>query len=397
MIISFTIENFLSIGAPIKLDFRPKSIKESPKNIYNHKTHPLLKSLCLTGTNASGKTSIIKAMKFFRDFIVKGGKNLMYQGIENFEPFLLDELSRLVSTKFEIEFSLDNNYYDYYLEFNKYEIITESLDTKGKNSKKGKNIFTRHKSEYIIGSSFRKSLSPITKFVNKNSPFISMAAQLASPIAYTIITFIRSFKIIIDLDIEESLKITLQLLKHKPTSLKIRKFVYDGDFGFDSILIKNNRIKTINIIETSNGIQEVVFDLLDDESLGTKKYFSLAGSIITSLIKGTPLIIDEFDSSLHPNLGSKIISLFNSVDNNPNGAQLIFTTLNPKYLQINLLRRDQQLFIYKKNKATKISSTYLERIRNDLNIERQYYKGEITKLPNPDDSQLNLFLDNEEE
>jgi len=189
----------------------------------------------------------------------------------------------------------------------------------------------------------------------------------------------------------------LQLLKHKPTSLKIRKFVYDGDFGFDSILIKNNRIKTINIIETSNGIQEVVFDLLDDESLGTKKYFSLAGSIITSLIKGTPLIIDEFDSSLHPNLGSKIISLFNSVDNNPNGAQLIFTTLNPKYLQINLLRRDQQLFIYKKNKATKISSTYLERIRNDLNIERQYYKGEITKLPNPDDSQLNLFLDNEEE
>ena len=71
--------------------------------------------------------------------------------------------------------------------------------------------------------------------------------------------------------------------------------------------------------------QSVTFPFLDNESEGTIKYFSLAYPIIDALDNGKPLIVDEFDSKMHPILTERVISLFNSKETNPRCAQLIFT------------------------------------------------------------------------
>lgn len=46
------------------------------------------------------------------------------------------------------------------------------------------------------------------------------------------------------------------------------------------------------------------------------------------LDEGTLLIVDELDSHLHPLLTKHLVSLFNSVEFNPNGGQFIFTSHN---------------------------------------------------------------------
>ena len=46
------------------------------------------------------------------------------------------------------------------------------------------------------------------------------------------------------------------------------------------------------------------------------------------LDEGTLLIVDELDSHLHPLLTKHLVSLFNSVEFNPNGDQFIFTSHN---------------------------------------------------------------------
>ena len=62
---------------------------------------------------------------------------------------------------------------------------------------------------------------------------------------------------------------------------------------------------------------------------------------------GKRLIIDEFDSKMHPLLTCRIITLFNSKETNPKNAQLIFTTHDTNLLSANIFRRDQIWFTQK--------------------------------------------------
>jgi hypothetical protein len=79
--------------------------------------------------------------------------------------------------------------------------------------------------------------------------------------------------------------------------------------------------------------------------------------VADTLKKGATLIIDEFDSSIHPSAIMNIIGIFHNDEVNINHAQLIFNTHNPLYLNNNLFRRDEIKFI-DRNEETKYSRHY---------------------------------------
>jgi uncharacterized protein len=85
----------------------------------------------------------------------------------------------------------------------------------------------------------------------------------------------------------------------------------------------------------------------DDESLGTQRFFGIAGSIISALELGKVLAIDEIDDSLHPLLVRRLIELFHTSETNPHGAQLIVNTHDVTLLDTRLFRRDQIWFTEK--------------------------------------------------
>ena len=133
------------------------------------------------------------------------------------------------------------------------------------------------------------------------------------------------------------------------------------------------------------------------ESRGTLKMIDFAMLFQEIFEDGGILVMDEFDNALHPEIVKGIISLFSDQDLNKNGAQLIFTTHNPIYLNNKIFRRDQIIFI-EKDPQSYHSVLYTladfgsEEVRNDENYLINYFKGKYSSMPYID---FSVFLKKE--
>ena len=81
------------------------------------------------------------------------------------------------------------------------------------------------------------------------------------------------------------------------------------------------------------------------ESYGTIRFINEFPLVILALLTGGTLVMDEFDASIHPMTLMNIINIFHNDEVNRNGAQLIFNTHNPIFLDATLLRRDEIKFV----------------------------------------------------
>jgi hypothetical protein len=108
----------------------------------------------------------------------------------------------------------------------------------------------------------------------------------------------------------------------------------------------------------------------------------LTGPVLDSLENGYVLAVDELDSKLHPNLVCKLVSLFNSVEHNPNNAQLIFNTHDTNLLDSGLFRRDQIWFTEKDRiGVSKLFSLADFAVRKNENFEDNYIAGKYGAIP----------------
>ena len=91
MLLAIELENFASIEDKIRLDFRAGNINSSQSmklkdNIIDWKGQKILKTIGLFGPNASGKTSIIRSIRFCCMMVLKShlhNENTSF----NFQPF----------------------------------------------------------------------------------------------------------------------------------------------------------------------------------------------------------------------------------------------------------------------------------------------------------------------
>ena len=93
------------------------------------------------------------------------------------------------------------------------------------------------------------------------------------------------------------------------------------------------------------------------ESVGTLRMIYIMPAIIVALKRGATLAVDELDASLHPVITMNLISIFHNDRINTKGAQLIFNTQNPVYMDHDILRRDEIKYV-ERDKKTKTSSLY---------------------------------------
>lgn len=119
-----------------------------------------------------------------------------------------------------------------------------------------------------------------------------------------------------------------------------------------------------------------------DESGGTRALFGLAGPVVDALRRGGVLLVDELDQSLHSNLATRIVDLFNDPATNPNNAQLLFNTHDTNLLSGDMLRRDQVWFTEKTGDgATHLFPLTDFRARKSENLERGYLQGRYGGVP----------------
>ncbi len=425
MLIRFGCSNYKSIYGYQELLFTASSLKDPQADLINTSALPdaILPSIAIYGANASGKTNMIEALKFFVRFIRNSYKKAETNYIDR-PIFKLNADAKDETSEFDMDFILGKTHYHYGFKINDKAVIEEWLFSYSyENRKSRKVLFHRNKleeDEYKFSKLLKGENRVIARLTRDNSLFLSAATQsnhefLSSIHAYFMVAFSFRFDQVLSTQV-----ITRNLKKNIGAISHVTQFLKNAGAGIERIELKVKKPKEDDIelreklktalsgllnnflgddinrlhefddslfddrLELSHKDQNgnlVLFEL-EEESLGTKAMIALLTPAFKALNQGGIFIVDEIESSLHALLTLQVIKLFNHKATNPNGAQLLFTTHETHILCSNLLRRDQIWFSEKNlNGETVIAPLTDYQLRSTDNIQKGYLEGRFGAIP----------------
>ena len=160
------------------------------------------------------------------------------------------------------------------------------------------------------------------------------------------------------------------------------------DLDIEDFRVEKREAGDIQVF-TKHNVDGSTYEInLSEESSGTKKLFGLLPFIAESLTKGTTLVIDELDAKIHPVLLKHIIMLFNDIEINRHGAQLIFTSHDLSTMNSEVFRRDEIWFVAKGNEQNSKLYSLVEfknpdgtSVRKDAKFDKQYLEGKYGADP----------------
>jgi hypothetical protein len=129
---------------------------------------------------------------------------------------------------------------------------------------------------------------------------------------------------------------------------------------------------------------DISFFGLNDESQGTRRFFSLIGPWLQSLGLGFTVFADEIHASLHPMLTRRLIEVFHNPQLNRHNGQLVMTTHDVSLMDSSLFRRDQ-IWLTEKDEEGAAHlyslSDYKKKPRKEENWRRSYMAGRYGAVP----------------
>ncbi|MCK9313844.1 MAG: ATP-binding protein [Methanocorpusculum sp.] len=410
MLIQFKFKNFKSFRDDTILDLSATKVTEHPHHIVTIGKEKILKTAAIYGANASGKTNIYDALGYMSYYVTNsfnfGGANTTDKpgGYEKTQPFLLDTVSKDMSSLFEVYFTL-NNYdgkiYNYGFTVDEKGVFEEWLNYKAETGRKYLPIFYRSRGSEIEFPKIPKEHRDNLKIALKDETLIvSLGAILKVPILESIHNW---FTELLFLNFGEP-RANLYYSRHMPPGFakdpEVRKEVAAYLSTFDNGIVDftveevpsseagKAPAYSIDAVHQVNESGETVKIPLGQESAGTQKMFALYPPLQEVLESGGVLFVDELNARLHPLLVQDFIITFLDVKTNPNNAQLIFTTHDTWQLSSALLRRDEIWFTEKdENGASRLYSLVdfkgenAAKIRKDENYARNYLLGKYGAIP----------------
>jgi len=430
MIINFNIKNFGSIKNQQTLSFEADKTKHL-EDFYVSKIKKLrlLKIALIYGANASGKTTILKAIDFLKDLVLEPAEKKTEK--RDFKPFLFDINTPKENTILSIDFLQNETRYFYEVEFNQEAIIKEVLKFSNPNSAKVftrttdlKNQFTEIKfgGKIKVGKTALKTLEANTLWnntvlggylkTNIEIKELKEASNWFKDYLYSLIYPKSDLAMFITSLIDEN-KIkkenVLTILKKADLNISdilIEKKEKDIPEGLLDFIEKSSNIpdEELKKIKSKRKITTVQLDLehfvegekytlpFELESEGTKRYYSFAGLLNLLIKESNAFPIDELGSSLHPDLYQYFLLSFLA---NSKNSQIIATTHNREILNDRDIIRDDAIWITDKSKdaSTELYSfadfdtTVIRDTTNRLNA---YKSGKLGGIPNVGDYYLDL-------
>jgi AAA15 family ATPase/GTPase len=412
MILEIRLSNFFSIKDEIVLDLRAANIKSKnakalTDNLFKSGKEEILKSVTIYGANASGKSNIIKAIRFCC-IMVLNSHNHNENTTFNYKKFKFSGCDSKPSNFF-IRFISNEIEYEYSFSLMQDKILKESLHyyPKGRITK----IFTRNESlgkikkeKYSFGSVIKRPHDIIANTSDKTL-YISRASQMDRDIAKEIFnyfnsTFILGYlghntpkiewlfdkyktKLLEALKIADSDIVDIELKKIQQQGKNIKADVNNMTLSVEDVMKDHLQISTFHKADPKIG-----FDLLTEESEGTKKLFTIMLNIIDIVTNNKILLVDEIGDSLHSDIIEYIFNLFRAGDK----AQLICTTHNTRFLDLKKFRKDQIYFVNKKENASSDLYSLFDYsdFRDTMDLEKAYLQGRFDAIPFIDDSLDNL-------
>lgn len=435
MLVQIRVKNFLSFKDEQVLSFEPDSLKDIDLPLIKYTkfdlSYTLLKSLVLFGHNSYGKSNVIKSLQFFINQIFHSYSNAKNSDSIEVNNFKLNDYSEKDETKIELTFILNEMKFRFGFVINQGIIIEEYL-FHGKYKMRENSIYTRKDNEIRYNSSLKKDgldINIVNSLTKSNSLVFSTLLELGDTpiIIKEIANWFKSWIIISDLRDFNYVEKAKKIYSNPLYSATIFKFLENSDIGFTTVkkklddkyknsedydfmvnVVNSDEVENFNLLteherfssEKVKILPNLFFELLKNESSGSIKYFFLACFLSKSIIKGTPIFIDELDSKFHSHLIENLIDVFLNESNI--GAQLLFTSHNPYILDNkDLFRRDQIILVDKNTygeSSLKSMHTKGDPLRNDQSRIKLYLegkKGGISKkriLKNEDPNQIKLDI-----
>ncbi len=418
MLLQFSVNNYKSIKDTITFSMATSSKDEG--NSFNIGKYELLKSAIIYGANASGKSNFLKAMAFMGKIVLN--KHKVIQSTDTLEhfPFKLNTDTQNSSSTFEIVCFINNIKYRYGFEMDDTTVYAEWLyaDEKGKESK----LFYRdvEEDDYVNPTKFEVGI----KFFNKKNIKIEVPInelfiwkcdkEEDGEIAKSILKWFSKFNMIDGMEHDGYIGFAMEQMKNEEFKNEIINLVKTADIGIEDIklneeevplhifekmnfpsdlkeeILENGGLKKVLVNtyhkqydENNNEVGKIIFELDEEESKGTRKFFKMSAPILNTLREGKVLIIDELDASLHPMLTKHLLKLFHDENINTKNAQLVFATHDTNMLTPSMFRRDQ-IWLTEKDKfgATDLYSlAQLKDVIKNENFEKQYIQGKYGAIP----------------
>jgi AAA15 family ATPase/GTPase len=410
MLLQFTVNNYKSIKDTTT--FSMATTSKDKGNSFKVKKYELLQSAIVYGANASGKSNFLKALIFMCRIVLNRDKVILSTDRLPHYPFKLSTETEDSSSSFEMVFFIKETKYRYGFELDNSTVYAEWLyaDENGKESK----LFYRDIEEgelYVNRLKFKEGLR---LKVSKNQLFLWKCDQEGGEISASILQWFSRLNMINGMEDGQYVNHAMKQMENEQFKKELIALVKTADIGIEDVLLEeediprsviedmplpaelkkqfleSDSLKKVSLLthhkkydEEKNEIGITTFELDEEESRGTQKFFKMSAPILNTLREGKVLIIDELDASLHPMLTKHLIKLFHNKEINKLNAQLIFATHDTNLLHPSMFRRDQ-IWLTQKDRygATELYSlAQFKNVRKDEDFEKKYIQGKYGAVP----------------
>jgi AAA15 family ATPase/GTPase len=430
MIINFSLQNFGSVKDKQTLTFEADK-SDHLENSYIIHTNGLrlLKIALIYGANASGKTTILKALEFLRDIILEPETKKTDE--LDFQPFLFDAETPNENSVISIEFITNDTKYFYEVEFFRKAVVNEVLNFYNPNKANVykrttdiKNQFTEIKfgSKIKIDKLFEINLEANTLWNNTVLGGFLKTNVDVKELKEAVEWFKNYLRPVIYTKTQLERFVTSKITKGELSKIDVINILQKADFHISDIVIQEeekeipdgyidfvkkqlkapdnevkkleekDKITSVNIAFEHTVIQSKYNLPIEMESQGTRRFYGFAGLLALLIKNSTAFPIDELESSLHPDLYTHFILSFLL---NTDKSQIIATTHNLEILDNKDIFRNDVIWFTNKNEncATELYSLAdfdSSIVRNTTNIYNAYKSGKLKAIPNLGDNFIDL-------
>ena len=421
MIQEFQVQNFFSIRERQTISFVPTH-DDNMRGQYVHEVADgvhLLKIGIVYGSNASGKTTLLNALSFFRSLMLEKPE-AKFDGMGYF-PFLLDKHSEGEHSYMQMTFWVKGEKYVMNLEFDSHRIYEESLlvyasarpaslykrvyqpesdhtevvfgNKAGIDKAAQRAIEGNTTNTYTVMAAFGQSNAHTSKLNDVFEFFYSGMQDVLSPRNY--LSFDVKNELRNDKDGKKK-RFLLQLLKASDFNIvdmmldereelitpEMEKAINSAPISDEAKteMLKRGTIKHDEIMFSHTG-EEGNYELHERlESAGTHRFLGMSTVLYYALHENCFIPIDEIETSIHYELLSYFIKLF--LANSEGSSQLLMTTHDINLLNEDFIRRDVVWFTDK----SKVGATQVKRLSSlglhkTMNPYNAYKQGKLVDLP----------------
>lgn len=348
------------------------------------------------GANASGKTTILRAMADMRSFVLRSFQR--EDGISGIgrNYFALDPRSEKSSSSYAVDLAIDGVRWQYGFEIDDERVWEEYAY----HYPKGRRVLLYHRKGEVFkfGVSLLSRGQLLKDLIRDNILLLSVIGKIRDKEPLPLYNwFIDNFIYIDSGNREDRIEHTSEMIQDNTYKSKIMNMIRSADLGVTDIRqvepdIEVNRFFKDIMLKHSGVNKDVELDTIY-ESSGTKAWIALIGPVIDAIQDSSVLLVDELGGSLHPHLISVLVNTFQDKDINPNFAQIIFNSHDMTILNRHrsFLGRDQIWFTQKTIDGVSNLYSHVEfwpRPRREIAPYGPYLKGRYGALPVINESEI---------